>query len=163
MPETTISGSPLSGKTLRELRARAHALKPVVWISEKGATEPVLREVDRALKSHELIKIHAAVDGRSAREELLESLCGSLGAQSVQVIGKMLVAYRPNPKPLAAEIQRPAAKSSATRKTAKAPVARKPAKNSPRPAKTSAASRPNPRAWPTSSRKASKTPLRRAR
>ena len=75
MSEAIIPGSPLSGKTLRELRARAHSLKPVVWISGNGATETVLREIDRSLRSHELIKVHAAVDGRSDREALSEAIC----------------------------------------------------------------------------------------
>ncbi len=98
MSEAIIPGSPLPGKTLRELRARAHALKPVVWISGNGATETVLREIDRSLRSHELIKIHAAVEGRNDRVALMEEICGAVGASAVQIIGKMLVVHRPNPE-----------------------------------------------------------------
>jgi RNA-binding protein len=87
----------LPGKTLRDLRARAHSLKPVVWVAEGGATAGVLREIDRALNAHELIKIRAALEGRTARDEMLASICAELGAQPVQVIGKMLVAFRPRP------------------------------------------------------------------
>ena len=86
-------------KTVRELRAKAHALKPVVWISQKGMSEGALREVDRALSAHELIKIHAALDDRPTRETLLNEICRALEAQPVQVLGKMLVAYRVKPKP----------------------------------------------------------------
>ncbi len=153
MPE-----SPLPGKTLRELRARAHALKPVVWISENGATPPVLREIDRALNSHELIKIHAAVDGRAAREALLDDLCANLGAQPVQVIGKMLVAYRPNPKAAPAQAQRPAAKRSPG-----AAATKSPAKAARKTAKYPARKRPTTRAWPTPSRKSAKAPSRRTK
>lgn len=87
----------LSTQARRALRARAHGLKPVVWIAQAGATPAVLREIDRALTAHELVKLHAAVDGRDAREALLASICTELGAQPVQVIGKMLVAFRPRP------------------------------------------------------------------
>lgn len=97
MSEAIAPESPLPGKTLRELRARAHALKPVVWIANNGTTETVLREIDRSLRSHELIKIHAAVDGRSEREALIEAICAATGAHAVQIIGKMLVVFRPNP------------------------------------------------------------------
>ena len=93
----------LPAKTLRALRARAHALKPVVWISQNGASEGALREVDRALTAHELIKIHAAVDDRREREQLLAFLCSQLGAQAVQIIGKMLIAFRARPEPAPAE------------------------------------------------------------
>ena len=93
------AGTTLPPKSLRELRAKAHALKPVVWISQSGMSEGALREVDRALSSHELIKIHAAVDDRLGRAALLDFICNQLGAQAVQIIGKMLVAFRPRPEP----------------------------------------------------------------
>lgn len=98
MSEATISGTAaLPGKTLRELRARAHSLKPVVWIAGNGTTPALLREIDRSLRSHELIKIHAAIDARSERTSLMEAICVATGASAVQIIGKMLVVYRPNP------------------------------------------------------------------
>ena len=87
----------VAGKTLRALRARAHSLKPVVCIASSGATPGVLREIDRALDAHELIKVRAAIEGRAEREEALASICGQLGAQPVQVIGKMLVVFRARP------------------------------------------------------------------
>jgi putative YhbY family RNA-binding protein len=89
---------PLTPKSLRALRARAHALKPVVWIAAGGPTEGVVRELDRALAVHELVKIHAAIDDREQRSQLLQSLCEQLGAEPVQTIGKMLVAFRPRPQ-----------------------------------------------------------------
>lgn len=100
MSEVIAPESPLPGKALRELRARAHALKPVVRISGNGATETVLREIDRSLRSHELIKIHAAVDGRGEREALIGAICAATGAHAVQIIGKMLVVFRANPPEL---------------------------------------------------------------
>jgi len=87
----------LSSRDRRALRAQAHALKPVVWIAQSGATPGVLQEIDRALTAHELVKMHAAVDGRATREAMLTTICAQLGAQPVQVIGKMLVAFRARP------------------------------------------------------------------
>jgi RNA-binding protein len=97
------SHSALSGKERRVLRARAHRLKPSVWIAESGITPGALREIDRALNAHELIKIHSATQGRDARATLLAGICTDLEAQPVQVIGKMLVAFRPrlDPDPVA--------------------------------------------------------------
>ncbi|MGH8665882.1 MAG: YhbY family RNA-binding protein [Burkholderiales bacterium] len=96
------SAEPLAPTNLRALRARAQALKPVVWIASTGPTEGVVRELDRALAVHELVKIHAAIDGRKERSWLLQSLCQELGAEPVQTIGKMLIAFRPRPQPAAA-------------------------------------------------------------
>lgn len=138
MTDAALPNTPLSGKTLRELRARAHALKPVVWISDNGATETVMREIDRSLRAHELIKIHAAVDGRRERETVMDEICTLLAAHPVQIIGKMLVVFRPQPEePQPA----PVAAKSAPRKRAPNPgSARKPTVNS----KRSAAGKPEP-------------------
>lgn len=84
----------MRGADRRALRARAHALKPVVWIAGNGLTPGVIAEVDRALQAHELIKIHTATENRAAREALLQDICSALGAEPVQVIGKTLVAFR---------------------------------------------------------------------
>ena len=111
-PRTPPSSSP-PVPSLRELRARAHALKPVVRIGQTGLTEGVQRELDRALSAHELVKIHAAVDDRSERARLLQSLCAQAGATPVQAIGKMLVAFRPRPQPEPEPA--PARKSAAAR------------------------------------------------
>jgi putative YhbY family RNA-binding protein len=96
-PPIPAAPEPMAAKSLRALRARAHALKPVVWIASTGPTEGVMRELDRALAVHELVKIHAAIDDRNERSRLLQSLCEALGAQPVQTIGKMLVAFRARP------------------------------------------------------------------
>jgi putative YhbY family RNA-binding protein len=90
----------LLGKDRRALRARAHGLKPVVWIAGSGITPGVMSEIERALTAHELIKIHAAGGNLEARAALLTSICTELQAQPVQVIGKMLVAFRARPDPV---------------------------------------------------------------
>lgn len=82
----------------RALKARAHALKPVVWIGTAGLSETVLHELDQGLKSHELIKVKVASDEWEIRNALLEEICSSLEAAPVQHIGKMLVIYRPEPE-----------------------------------------------------------------
>jgi RNA-binding protein len=87
----------LSPARRSELRAQAHALSPVVMIGDKGLTETVLAETDRALKAHELIKVKAATDDREARAAWMAELCAKLGAHPVQSIGKILVLWRENP------------------------------------------------------------------
>ena len=78
------------------LKARAHSLEPVVIIGGKGLTDEVVKEVDRALAAHELIKVRAALE-RKAREQALRTLCEKTGAEAVQHIGKVLVLFRPKP------------------------------------------------------------------
>jgi putative YhbY family RNA-binding protein len=81
-----------------ELRAEAHKLSPVVIIGDKGLTDSVIAEIDRSLKTHELIKVRAATDDREARKTWLPTICERLGAEAVQSIGKVFVIYRENPK-----------------------------------------------------------------
>ena len=89
----------LSPSRRRELKARAHALDPVVRIGGVGLSPAVLAEIDRALKSHELIKVRVNDADRSAREPIPEEICRQTGAQPVQHIGKILVLFRENPEP----------------------------------------------------------------
>jgi putative YhbY family RNA-binding protein len=89
---------PLSPKRRSELRSEAHKLNPTVIIGDKGLTDEVVAEIDRALKAHELIKVRAATDDRDARNVWMESICEKLEAHPVQQIGKVLVVYRENPE-----------------------------------------------------------------
>lgn len=79
------------------LRAAAHHLDPVVLLGALGLTEAVKKEVDRALKAHELIKVRVPSDDREERIEIYETLADELGAAKIQLIGKLFVLYRPNP------------------------------------------------------------------
>lgn len=81
-----------------DLKARAHALKPVVWIGSAGLSENVMHELDQGLRSHELIKVKVASDERHTRTAFLNEICERLGARPVQHIGKILVIYRPQPE-----------------------------------------------------------------
>ena len=94
-----------------ELKARAHALKPVVTIGNAGLTPAVLDEIERSLKSHDLLKIKVMHDEREARDAMLQEICTLLKAGAVQHIGKTLVVYRPLETPIAKAPQRPRGKT----------------------------------------------------
>jgi putative YhbY family RNA-binding protein len=80
------------------LKARAHVIDPLVIIGDNGLSASVIREIDRTLKAHELIKIRANTDDREQRIAWLAELCDALAAAPVQSIGKMLVMWRENPE-----------------------------------------------------------------
>jgi putative YhbY family RNA-binding protein len=82
----------------RALRAQAHHLKPVVMIASKGLTPAVLAEIDRALTAHELIKIRVSGVERAVRAQYLETICDTLDCAPVQMLGNLLVVWRPNPE-----------------------------------------------------------------
>lgn len=82
------------------LRAQAHRLHPIVRLGAGGLSEAVLQEIDRALRCHGLIKIRAAGAQRADRDELSRAIAQRLDAAQVQVIGNIVVLYRPIPEAL---------------------------------------------------------------
>lgn len=88
----------LDSKQRSELKATAHALKPVVLIGDAGLSPTVLKEIDTNLNAHELIKVRVAGDDREARITILNEICDTLSCATVGHIGKILILYRPAPK-----------------------------------------------------------------
>ena len=76
------------------LKARAHALKPVVTVGNARLSAAVLKEIETSLRAHDLIKIRVTGDDRDARQALLGEICSRADASPVQHIGKILVVYR---------------------------------------------------------------------
>jgi RNA-binding protein len=90
--------TPPTSKELRQLRAQAHSLKPVVTIAAKGLAPSVLEELDRALNDHELIKVKVAVGDREQRESVIGELCAQSNAYLVQRVGNIATLLRTNPQ-----------------------------------------------------------------
>ena len=87
-----------TSKELRQLRALAHKLRPVVTVAGKGLSPTVLEELDRALKDHELIKVKVAVGDREQRELVIADACERSSASLVQRIGNIATLLRANPQ-----------------------------------------------------------------
>lgn len=88
----------LSARERAHLKARAHALEPVVHIGAAGVTDAVIAEIERALTAHELIKVRAGAQERDERTLVLETICARTGAAAVQAVGKVMVLWRPRPE-----------------------------------------------------------------
>ena len=101
----------LSSAERKLLKARAHALNPVVTVGNERLSASVLKEIETSLKAHDLIKIRVTGDDRDARLALLAEICTRTGASAVQHIGKILVVYRENQ-----EVSAPSPKKRAARK-----------------------------------------------
>ena len=87
----------LTARQRATLKARAHALEPVVQVGANGASDTVITEVDRSLTAHALIKVRLAGADREAREALTATLCDRTGAVAVQNVGRVVVLWRPRP------------------------------------------------------------------
>jgi RNA-binding protein len=85
---------PLTEKQKKHLRRLAHPMSPIVMLGNAGLTVGVVKELDRALEDHELVKVSARVGDRSAREAALDDLAKQTSSEIVQRIGNIGVFYR---------------------------------------------------------------------
>jgi RNA-binding protein len=89
----------LSQEQKKRFKSIGHHLKPVLIIAEQGLSEGVMAELERALNDHELIKVQLRITDREQRSALIGQLARDGSCELVQVIGKMALIYRKNPKP----------------------------------------------------------------
>lgn len=78
----------------RELAAKATKLKPIILIGNKGLTQAVHHEIDRALNDHELIKIRFHSKDRDESKRIADEICQQHQALLIQKIGHVIVIYR---------------------------------------------------------------------
>ncbi|MCH9689920.1 MAG: ribosome assembly RNA-binding protein YhbY [Gammaproteobacteria bacterium] len=80
--------------TKNEFKAQAHHLKPVIIVGSQGVTNPVIRETDNALNTHELIKVKVNAEDKAGRNAITMALCDALKAEFIQLIGSIAIIYR---------------------------------------------------------------------
>lgn len=95
----TVTSTELGNEQKKYLRRIGHDLKPTVTIADKGLSETVLAELDRALADHELIKVKIAVSDRDERRRLLAEIEKTCNTQLVQTIGHIALLLRKSDKP----------------------------------------------------------------
>ena len=88
---------PLKASQKKNLRGQAHHLKPLVTVADKGLSETVVAEIERALNDHELIKVKLRGD-REVRKAWAQSIAGQCKAELVQSIGQVACFYRKHPE-----------------------------------------------------------------
>lgn len=76
------------------LKAKAHALKPVVITGQHGITPNVLNEIELALDHHELIKVRVNAADREERAELVAAIMDATKAELIQAIGHVITLFR---------------------------------------------------------------------
>ena len=89
--------TPITARERAHLKARAHALEPVVHAGSAGVTDRLIAEVERALTAHELIKVKVGTDDRADRIAIGDEICIRTGAAAVHRVGKILILWRPRP------------------------------------------------------------------
>ncbi len=88
----------LTGAERRALRALGHHLNAVVQVGQRGVTPELVAATSEALAQHELIKV--SINGEStpeARKDCAAELAIATQSQVAQVIGRVVLLYRPIP------------------------------------------------------------------
>ena len=88
---------PLNASQKKNLRGQAHHLKPLVTVADKGLSESVVAELERALNDHELIKVKLRAD-RDLRKTWALRIAELCKAELVQSIGQVACFYRKHPE-----------------------------------------------------------------
>ncbi|TVX94351.1 ribosome assembly RNA-binding protein YhbY [Paenibacillus agilis] len=84
----------LTGKQKRYLRSLAHNLQPIFQVGKGGVNDQLIRHIEEAIETRELIKISILNNCLEDRFEIGDELSQQSGAELVQVIGKTIVLYK---------------------------------------------------------------------
>ena len=88
----------LSGKEKRYLRSLANTVDPVVQVGKASVNESVLFSLNEALDARELVKVKVLKNCLDEVKDVAQELSDQSKAELVQVIGRNVVLYRPNPE-----------------------------------------------------------------
>ena len=87
----------LTKKEILKLRSLAQTMKPMFQIGKDGLTEAVERQIINNLLAHELGKL-AVLPSCPLDLPSIEEILNEFGIITVQMIGRNIVVYKPNPK-----------------------------------------------------------------
>ena len=80
------------------LKSLAHPLKPIFQVGKDGVTERAVAAVREAFNTRELLKVKVLDSAPMSAREVGEVLATDIdNAHLVQVIGRTIVLYRPDP------------------------------------------------------------------
>lgn len=85
----------MTSKQRAYLKSLAMDQYAILQIGKSSLTPEITRSVDEALEARELIKIHVLKNCFDDGSSIAEVLAERTRAEVVQVIGKMIVLYRP--------------------------------------------------------------------
>lgn len=89
----------MTSKERAALRAQANGLEAIIQSGKAGIGENLIRQVDDALMVRDLIKIRVLLETTPERPKVLAGqLAEATGSEVVQVIGGVIVLYRPLPE-----------------------------------------------------------------
>ena len=86
----------LTGAQKKFLRGKAHSLDPVVMVGKNGIGRNLLKLVDSALNSHELIKVKF-IEHKDKKKDLSKEIAEKSQSEIVGMIGHITILFRRQP------------------------------------------------------------------
>jgi RNA-binding protein len=86
----------LSGTQRKYLRGLAHKLRPVIQVGKNGISTELIKAVDEALNTHELIKVKF-VDFKEDRKQFSQEIAERTSSEAAGLIGNVAIFYRQQP------------------------------------------------------------------
>jgi RNA-binding protein len=78
----------------KELRRKAHSLKPLVRIGKNGINEAAVAEVLKQVKKHKLLKVKMLSSFDGDRKQVAKELAVACESELVSVVGGTIVLWR---------------------------------------------------------------------
>jgi len=97
----------LTGRDRSFLRGLAHAFEPVMALGKGGLAEGVLKELDRVLLDHELVKLRVLREFPNPIAEATLTIESALRAHTVGQVGRIVILYRRHPTRPKLELPKP--------------------------------------------------------
>ncbi|MBS1766223.1 MAG: YhbY family RNA-binding protein [Acidobacteria bacterium] len=89
--------SSLTPKQRQFLKAKAHALKPLIQVGKAGVTPALTEELDRVMEIHELVKVKLNDNTFEDEEGVIAAFTSKVeGLIHVWTIGHTLLLFRPS-------------------------------------------------------------------
>ncbi|MFQ3228651.1 ribosome assembly RNA-binding protein YhbY [Reinekea sp.] len=92
----------LTQEQKKRFRTIGHQLSPVVTVADKGLSDSVMAEIQRALSDHELIKVKIVAEDREDKKTIIDTIIEQSSATLVQQVGHIALLLKkckePNPK-----------------------------------------------------------------
>lgn len=88
----------LTPKNKALLKGLANHLKPQVQLGKGKVDENIISSINNSLEAHELIKVKVLQNSNFTCIELAEEITERTGADLVDIIGHVIILYKPSKK-----------------------------------------------------------------
>lgn len=86
----------LTGKQKRFLRSQAHHLTPIFQVGKGGLNNDMVKQIGEAVEKRELIKVSLLQNTDEEVDDVALALEKALKVNAVQVIGRVIVLFKPS-------------------------------------------------------------------